>query len=124
MVTPLCTRLAAGLMKKKITHFLDLILSNPGNPNLIISATRLMPFWGSGGMTSLLTSGIVNCEVDGDNTAAVAADTVANFGNPGIDSNPDFGFWINLWTQNPAAKLLLVAKKNFNFDIFCLFTER
>ena len=75
-----------------LTHFLDRILSKPGNPNLIISATRLIPFWGSGGISFLFNSGIgigKDEVVGGDITATEAAETVPNFGHPGKDSIVD-----------------------------------
>ena len=55
------------------------MLSKPGNPNLIISATLLYPLGGSAGMRSLGFSGIngtAGSVIAGDITTAEAAETV------------------------------------------------
>lgn len=63
------------------------ILSNPGNPNRMISETLLKPFGGSGGIKSIFFSGTIGTagsDNAGDIIAAEAADTVPKMGNPGF----------------------------------------
>jgi hypothetical protein len=98
------------------------MLSNPGNPNLIISATRLIPFSGSGGISS-------NKDLEGffsfneitelvsvvvvDKTTGEAADTVAKIGKHGGLKLLLSKSFKDLFQQIPAKKPLPLARNNF-----------
>jgi len=102
-------------------YLLDRTLSKPGNPNLMISATRLKPFWGSAGTKSALgegTNGTAGSVIAGDKTAAVAAETVPKIGKPGGANLFDL-VWACLWYAIPPKKLAPLAKISFNLDMAC-----
>ena len=61
------------------------MLSRPGNPNLIISATLLIPGLGSGGMSNAsfpMGTGTSDGVIGGER--AVDANTVPNIGKAGV----------------------------------------
>ena len=64
------------------------MLSRPGNPNRIISATLLIPFWGSGG-TSIISfvigTGTCDGVIGGDKATASLAETLPNMGKQGFE---------------------------------------
>ena len=67
----------------------DLILSRPGKPNRIISATLLIPGFGSGGISVnsfCIGTGTSDGVIAGDK--AVDADTLPKIGRPGLTLNP------------------------------------
>ena len=111
----------------KLTHRLDRILSNPGNPKRIISDTREYPFGGSAGIRSVFSGklGIAGWVTAGDNTAADAAEIDPKMGRPGFGTtvvslldDPTC-----LWYENPARNPLPVAMSSLNLTDITLFTK-
>ena len=111
----------------KLTHRLDRILSNPGNPKRIISDTREYPFGGSAGIRSVFSGklGIAGWVTAGDKTAAVAADTDPKIGRPGFDKTGEslLDDPTCLWYENPARNPLPVATSSLNLADITLFTK-
>ena len=75
------------MLKNFHPNLCDLMLSRPGNPNRIISATLLIPCWGSGGTSTIsfvIGTGTCDGVIGGDKATASLAETLPNMGKQGF----------------------------------------